>query len=99
MLEISDIVNMELCKIGLRYATNQMPILIKSLFGSQIKQHGYNNRFKNAPKVLKHKGHIFNKSFLARSPILFRNLPLKCKRSKTVKIFTKNYKQMVFNRN
>lgn len=68
-LKFHDLIKLEMLKIIYDYRTKNMPISVYNLF--EKKDHGYNTRNIDAPRVKKHHSTIYNSSFLCQSVLIY----------------------------
>ena len=89
-------IELELCKAGLKVTNNSMPNPIMQLFkisGGGVKTHRYPTRNKRTPNIIKHKSTLVNTSFLCKSIATFSKLRYKLKSTNSLKNFARNLKR------
>ena len=95
ILNIESLIEQALLSIPFRYVNSILPTRIANLF--EPNHHGYSTRNKDSLITRLHSSNIYNKSFLARSPHLWLQVPLKLKDCNNVKTFLKNYHKYKIN--
>jgi hypothetical protein len=89
LLPFDDLVEMSLASITYRYVNAELPRRITNLY--EIPVHRYQTRQQNMLQVPLHTLSMYNKSFLARSPHIWLNLPDDVRNSNKLKIFKKRF--------
>ena len=92
ILLIDDIIDMELSKISYKYVRNSLPKPVKNLFQANDYHHGYMTRHRQNPRIQKHSGSTFNKSFLCRAPSIWSSLRPNLRNKNSIACFSKAYK-------
>ena len=97
ILKLSDMVQLEMCKIGYQLKVNDLldPIVQEFNLCGGLKTHRYPTHHKNLPNIQKHQSKLINQSFTCKSISTFMNLPLEiqCKTSKFA--FVKSVKSYI----
>ena len=94
ILKLDDIVELELSKFAYRLTHNLLPKPVSNLFNRGADYHQYNTRNRNNPIVSRHKYALYNKSFLCRTPVVWAELPIDLKSSKSLGYFTSKSKKL-----
>jgi hypothetical protein len=89
LLSIDELVEISLASISYRYINDELPRRITNLY--EIPVHRYQTRQNNMLQVPLHTLSIYNRSFLARSPHIWLNLPDNVRNSNKLKIFKKRF--------
>ena len=92
VLLIDDLIDLKLAKISFKYSNRSLPEPVHKLFQSNAFSHNYNTRFRNHPRIEKHKTAIFNKSFLCKAPSIWVGLPLTVKNKDKKSAFIHSFK-------
>ena len=93
ILLIDDIINLELTKISYRYVNDSLPKPVKTLFQANAYHHDYLTRYRQNPRIGKHKSATFNKSFMCQAPSLWTSLGQTVKSKTNISSFSKAYKK------
>jgi len=93
ILKIDDLIKLSLLKVSFRYVNGILPKRISNLF--DLTEHEYETRNKHNIRAAPHTSHIYNKSFLGKSPNLWLNLQNKIKSENKVKRFAKCFTKEV----
>ena len=91
-LKLEDLIANSLLKLSYRYTNDILPQRIVNIF--EFRNHDHNTRNNNNPRTPHHTLEIYNKSFLARAPHLWMNIPQLIKNKGTIKTFSKSIKHL-----
>ena len=95
ILTVDNLVELELGKFIYKFVKKILPNPIIYLFETNDQHHNYNTRSGKFPRVAKHKTAIFNKSFLCKGPTLWNNLDNSIRSAKSLKSFSRNFKNLM----
>ncbi len=93
LLNVDDLIELELTKISYRYIQKELPSPVANLFLSNAFNHRYQTRFRNNPRIEKHKTAVFNKSFLCKAPSIWASLPPNIKINNKLNTLKRNFKK------
>ena len=96
ILTLDDLIDLECAKISYRFISSTLPRPVSSLFQANSHNHNYATRGRNNPRIEKHKGSTFNKSFLCKAPNTWASLPADMKNRPKLKSFSNNFKKTKF---
>lgn len=95
ILDLNQICELELLKLGFKYKHNELPENIIKLFPKQT-NHRYKTRNKGIPLIGKHNVAITLNSFLTETNKIWTRSNKKIKNSLSLNVLTKNYKTSKF---
>ena len=87
LLKLEDMIEKSLLNLSYRYINDTLPQRIVNLY--EFINHQHNTRNNNNLRTPHHNLQIYNKSFLAKAPQLWQNLPQNMKDKPTIKSFNK----------
>ena len=78
ILKFSDMIKLEMSKMGYLLQTDGLPTPIMQQFNLHggLKTHRYPTRYKNLPNIQKHESKLMNQSFMCKSITTYMTLPL-----------------------
>ena len=90
VLKFSDMVQLEVCKLGYQLKLKELPVPIIDEFNTcgGCKTHRYPTRHKDLPNIQKHQGTLINRNFICKGVSTFINLPLEIQWKKSKSVFT-----------
>ena len=97
ILKLSDMIKLELCKLGYQLCYKLLPEPLQELFHSRggKKQHQYPTRNKSLPNVQAHSSKLFQMIFMHKSLSLYSTLPIQIQRVQNIHLFMKKIKLML----
>ena len=90
-LKLEDLIEISMVKISYRYVNDTLPQRIVNIF--EFRNHNYNTRLNNNLRTPHHSSDIYNRSFLARAPHHWQNIPQNIKEKRSIKSFSKSLTQ------
>lgn len=91
-LKLQDLIEISLVKVSYRYTNNILPQRIVNIF--EFRNHNHNTRYNNNPRTPHHSLDIYSKSFLARAPHFWQNIPQNVKDKRNIQSFSNAIKQL-----
>ena len=101
ILKINEIIKVENCKLMYKLEHNILPGKLPTLFNtdnkgkSLEKNHSYNTRTKNIPKLSKAQSKIYLNSFLNRCVTDYQTVPIALRELTNIKLFSKKLKYLI----
>ena len=104
ILKIDEIIKVENCKLMYKLEHNILPGKLPTLFktdnkgNSLEKNHNYNTRTKNIPKLSKAQSKTYLTSFLNRCVTDYQKVPIALRELTNIKLFSKKLKNLILSR-
>ena len=92
ILNIDDLIESELCKYMYKFDRSILPVSLNSLLTRSYELHSYSTRNNNDPISIKRNLAALDHSFLAKAPVLWKNVDKEMKKSKSIKDFSLKFK-------
>ena len=93
ILNISDLIESDLCKFMYKFDRNMLPSRLNNLLTRSYELHGYSTRYNQDPISIARKMAALDHSFLAKAPNVWKNLNKDIKQSKSIKNFSSKFKR------